>query len=574
MKKALIPLTLLGLIAVNLPVFSEEEKSTGDDAQKNSSGPVEEQVEAQPDPSLDECLDLSKNKLRWTKVARSIQSSASEGVKLWADVLQQNAEAEAKDQKDQAAKDNAIAAYKKEHSHEYIKCIGYSFIMGAREDGFESGRRKKSADGRLSCYNKGYHTMDYEACGKLVDAYDMASVAQVGLQAFQTIDFQNTTSDASKEYSQNTSNPTSALEAQKKSVKKQAEIAATQSAFHAAKVAAMWSLYDKMPTEETLAENCKGYFTNDAINAAKEAGLEGDFESLCALSATGQVNFLTNSSVKDDIKRIMAEETMNSVAKAAQGALLNKQAKKIGNAIDQVNAFDPSKVVSVPETPDLCLSNPNDPSCKLADTRTDVDLAGNGFTVTGDWGGTNASTNNRKDEDAGSTTNTPSTTDIGPSAIGAVIGDNSKEGGFASAPPAAGTVESGGSTTGGGGGGGGANAVGLPSGGGNSGGQGQAAGGDDGKVSTGLAYTGGTGGGRYAGSTSSSKKSGDKDSKNPFDDLFGKKGGSKDNVLNFRDPASKEIGDQNGSSLFEMISNRYRVSQEKKRLLEYEVIEK
>ncbi len=583
MKKVLLPLTLISLAIGHFPLLAEDKDKDkdNDNEQKTSETKpqsVEEAAEAQPDATLTDCLDLSNKKMRWTQVARTTQSNAVDGVELWIDLINKNAQEskEYKEAKDQQAQEEALKNFKSNEGTKYLNCIGYSFIMAAREEGFESGRVKKSGDGRVKCYNHGYHTMDYEACGKLVDAYDMASVAQVGLQAFQMIDFQNTTSDASKEYMQNTTNPTSALEAQKKSVKKQADIANTQAAFHAAKVAAMWTLYDKMPNEETLTENCKTFLTADAMNAIKEAGISGNqnLETLCSESAAGQVNFLGNSSAKDDIKRIMAEETMNAVAKTAQGALLNKQARKINSAIDQVNAFDPSAVVSVPETPDLCLSNPNDASCKLADTRTDVDLAGNGFTVSGDWGGTNASTSNRSDEDQGSSSSTPSTKDVGVSAIGKPLEDNSTSGGFASAAPAAGTVEAGGSNTGGGGGGGSAGAVGLPSGGGG-GGSGQGGASGEEKASTKLAYTGGEGGARYAGAATGKKTSDGKDGKNPFDDLFGKKKGTDGNgVLNFRDPASSEIGDKDGRSLFEMISNRYRVSQEKKRLIEYEAVEK
>lgn len=580
MKKELIPITLLSLLLNSPALLATEDQSN--DKQQPQTGAVEEKAESVPDKNLTECLEMLGKKQRWTQIAKIIKSSPADGATLWIEALNKNAtdevEKDGKLEGDPGAKQHAIGEYKKNKMPDYLQCIGYSFVMAPREDGFEAGRKKTSGDGRVKCYNEGFYTMDYEACGKLIDAYDMASVAQVGLQTFQSIDFQKTASDASQEYSQDASNPTSALEAQKKTIKKQADIATTQAAFHAAKVAAMWSYYDKMPTEEDLTNNCNHLFNADAKFVISKEGdflpsKGGDLDGLCAMTAQGSVNFLGNSAAKDDIKRIMAEETMNAVAKTAQGALLNKQARKIKGAIDQVNAFDPSQVVMVPETPDLCLSNPNDESCKLADTRSDVDLAGNGFTVTGDWGGTNATTRKEGDLDEGGIAGSGTDTNrIGPDSIGTPLADNSTAGGFVSAPPASGTVESGGSTTGGGGGGSGAGAVGLPSGGG-SGGQNQAASSGEDKSNTKLAYAGGTGGKAY-GASSGRKATSSKDNKNPFDDLFGKKKAATNNVLNFRDPASTEIGAQNGNSLFEMISNRYRVSQEKKRLLEYEVIEK
>ena len=117
--------------------------------------------------------------------------------------------------------------------------------------------------------------------------------------------------------------------------------------------------------------------------------------------------------------------------------------------------------------------------------------------------------------------------------------------------------------------------MGLPSGGGGGyGGEGGMVAGNDSPSKTKMGYGGGSGV-KYGNAPVGRKVASKDKNKNPFDALFGKKkNGNNNGILNFRDPASSQIGDKNGKSLFEMISHRYKVSQEKKRLIEYDVVEK
>lgn len=284
----------------------------------------------------------------------------------------------------------------------------------------------------------------------------------------------------------------------------------------------------------------------------------------------GRNSLAVNEEARDGMKQAAIQVGVQIAAYAGKASLLNKQAGKIGSAISQVDAFQPvgvsfdSGVASVTD----CFKNPEAEGCKVNNDGTidfydgSIDLSGGGGAATISGGSGDDSSARESDSDTGANgdnINIP---------IGSVIASvNKAKGDFESSPAGALGMKKTGAGGGGGGGGGGAGSVAPPGGGSGSrggGGGGSRYRGSKSKVS----YSAGGGSLRYSSGSRGRKKS---KSSNPFSKLFGKKKG-KGGVLNFRGTASgKQISGENGN-LFNMISQRYGVVTQKKRLQEYESV--
>ena len=115
---------------------------------------------------------------------------------------------------------------------------------------------KKTLDGKISCVKMGAETQDYPACATLVNAYNAATVAQVGVREIQKIDYMDTELDEQTNMMKDPNSPTGALKAQENMVKKQADIANQRAAFHTAKLGALLFAFEAMPTKAELYDTC------------------------------------------------------------------------------------------------------------------------------------------------------------------------------------------------------------------------------------------------------------------------------------------------------------------------------
>ncbi len=590
MKNLLKTTLSLLLVASLIPVtvYSEEKtesgKSTTTEGENGKSSATVEFIDTPLDKFMQGCSELRNNE-DWESLITSVKSGANAAAEF--DTVLKSRYDEMKTT--EGSTTEKLQAEMTKLVTQATKCVAFAHVVAGRDlaetEAPRKARRKVSGDKAIKCYNYEIYSMDYDACSAMIDAYDMATVAEYGMQAFQKIDYQSTTSDAQQDYMNDVSNPVGALEAQKKGIKKQAQIANTQAAMHSAKVAAVWYHYDKMPSLEELLNSCTTTISNSSATISSwNTAFEGitieatgptDPAYLCKNILASKINFLPNTSAKDQAKRVMAKDAANAVVKVAEGALLNKQAGKLKGAIDNVNKFDPSELGFTNDNVDPCLQDPNAEGC-LGSTKESVDFADSGFIVDGGWGGSNSSngtTDRGEDYDPTTGLGDPSSGDPTRS-MGSVIADNSTAGGFAGTPPSAASVKSsGGATTGsGGGGGGGAGSASAPGGSGGSGGRGAM---PSSEKQAKIAYSGGTSGIGYAGGRGS-KATTAKKSSNPFGSLFNKdkKAAEGNGVLNFRGLASQsQIGSKNGRGLFEMISTRYQAVNKADKLLKYETVE-
>jgi hypothetical protein len=283
---------------------------------------------------------------------------------------------------------------------------------------------------------------------------------------------------------------------------------------------------------------------------------------------------LQNQEAKDKIKGAMIMAGVDIAKYLAQAALLKKQAGKIGDAIDKVEAFTPEDMAY--DDQDVltteCQINPSAPACRTPGLASARGFYDGGITISGFQGGGQTTATASTDDKTSDDSSAVGTTAGGPTVpgLGGIDNPVAKASGLDrnNLPGAASSK----STAGGGGGGGGGGSVpngSAPSGGGGSvagGGGGQAAIPSGGKK---IAYSGSSSGSLSYGGGSSRKKITKKKSANPFGSLLGKKR-SKGGVLNYRGIASKGIGSKKGS-LFNMISTRYSNVNKEKRLMQYKL---
>lgn len=490
-----------------------------------------------------------------------------------------------------------------------------------------AGGTKKSADGTIECKSCGEQTQDFNACKKAVNAYDVALVGQVGFSGFQQLSYLDATMDAQMNMDPNS--PTAGLEAQQKGIQTQGNLATQQAGVDAAKAAAFLAMWQQIPDPDRVIEKCVQDATRGravdltgsggigtihtefqaAINTAASgassclqvvrqggsANGTGSVVTLSELQTRGNTNdneirrrcneelrnnpcILNNQEAKDKMKQAAILAGIESFVNMGKAALLNKQAKRIGKLIDEVEEFAPQTLTYQEDDffGSECLANPQAPGCDTSLNQQRFDFGPNeplqihGLSQASTFGRESSGDQSALGPDVrGSGTDRD---DIA-TPVGTIDPGRKDGGGFSDRLPGAGQVTSGGPTGGGAGGGGGGLGGGAPP---------AAAGGRGGDAprmasptapTVGRDYAGGAGTVRLGGGGRGINSRGPAgEAENPFANMFGDKGPT-DDSLNFRDLANNDdIANESGPSIFSIITNRYSAVRESDRLINYEKV--
>lgn len=483
---------------------------------------------------------------------------------------------------------------------------------------------KASFDQQLKCETYGPEAQDFKPCVDFINTYDASMVAKTALQAGQGIHYQSERIEDQNSLSQQGAiggiDHRGALGIQKGEIKDRAGYATQNAALDSAKLAALFGILQSMPNRKKLVEECsatiakadivkrltlshkkaaesfvKGFglelssldFTGnpgDTITDKIDPGYNpettvlltasDDVAGLCEITGKSRsaATLIMNDEFRDTAKRILAQTATEAAASFMAAGMLNKQARQIDELLKRIEGYDPSENFVAPSDALLagpCAFDPNTPGCAagIQPVARNVGFGNNSLSIGGGGFGGNGvaldADTGFDDAATGGNVSSDRTGETGP--IGSLIPNNNKSGGLEAGGPAAAGVKT--SNRGGvsGGGGAGASSVGSTGRGGSGGGAGGSKGG---QASSGksLAYAGSSigrlSGGRGVGRKPASKDGG----ANPFANMF-KKGGPQNDTLNFRNPAG--IGSKSGS-IFDRISDRYRVVQGKNLLLEYE----
>jgi len=298
--------------------------------------------------------------------------------------------------------------------------------------------------------------------------------------------------------------------------------------------------------------------------------LERDVEQLCGRALGLAKHVFVNGHIADQMKALATQAAIESAANFAKGAMLNKMAGQVGDAIKDIESFEPPEFEqfvpgeNAPPTVNMCLADPTRAGCPDVSGQVGYQgFAGQNFNATvGGAVDAAQALPNFGDEDEinnGASRGGNPTDGLVPNSFGSATTPFERDGSFKDGKVTAGAYKSKAGATGGGGGGGGGGGASPP-------GQAPQTGSGDNKPSSGITNAKvkmkgdglATVGGRGRLGARKSK------SKNPFAKLLGKKT-PKNGVLNFRGVASLK---KNGN-LFQMISKRYGDVHSDKRLLEY-----
>lgn len=431
------------------------------------------------------------------------------------------------------------------------------------------------------CQSKGIETLDYEACKAFADYAQGLDLAHQAVNVGQNLYYQNKALDNGLEASKNAANDAAAgLKAQKNSFKDQQEYYTQNSAIEASKAAILLAKYNALPDENEIKAKCSGVqrVMTKVIQEASELGKQIEPEQNCRELVTtkpGEYALLMNQNSKDAMKQKLVKLGINAIAEGTKAYMAGKRADQVSDAIAQVDSFQPVTTPGLEEAVEttFCQMNPTAQKCQTAGLGSSFSTIGDNIVDFGNNGtGTVYSGTSDNDPTAGgSNGSTGSGTNSKTGVIGSAITGVNKGSGLETTAAAA-TIGKGNGPTGGGGGGGG----GGLGGGGGGGGAAPAAGQQQGTQSAIASkssgkYSGGAGVSVLGGlGIKGAKKTAD--NSNPFGNMFDKKGAG-DKVLNFRGPASTNMGGK-GDNLFDMISKRYGSVNNDKRLIEYEEVTK
>lgn len=451
------------------------------------------------------------------------------------------------------------------------------------DEEYHENNEKISFDSKIKCQSFGIITKDYPACKNMLNAYDALAATEIIGKQVQNVDYMISTQKEQGKVAENAATDiTAGLKGQRSNLKKQSEIASTQSVFHAGKLATLLGFYKKMPTKNEIVSRCmEESQTGFAKLNSEIANTFGDVFTNCGFDPTEIAsadhcslvleNFplIANDKSKEAIKVAMAKAGVDMVKMAGMAAILDHQAGMIKDAIKDVDTFEPADLSYNQD--DLlatkCMVNPSDPDCvDFNGTQThdflssDINMSG-----MGDGGSTgNLSGDDDPSNNSGADSTDKVSTTLNP--IGDISSDKRPDNRFTSTPPGEAVMKPGSGGGGDGGGGGGGTASASPTSPireNNTGNRSVASKKtDDSK----YRYKGGRGGISYSGGRG--KKNRDKKDTNPFSKLFGKKmKPKKGTILRYRDIAS--VGNKN--SIWKILSKQYVSVQKRKMLLIYDI---
>jgi hypothetical protein len=423
---------------------------------------------------------------------------------------------------------------------------------------YSKGRSKResnkdefpSFDGKYKCYKSSFFNVDFKPCKAAVMAYNLAfALENVGLVAEQvdSLTYQGKLQEKIKENPDD--HQMKSVEAAKKMMYRKKDHEVAKSIMFGSKGAAIAAALAAWVRPATLSKHCK------------------DGKQCCqAAAALHQDKLFENM----DVKYRMVEDIVKAFGQAAAHGLLADAYKKAGDGLkkaeDELKEFEEVETAGFDTEISLCKINPGHPSCATAPGPQGVNQA-TGFSGlnVGGGGGLLTSDNNFKPlegvdnfESGLQDVDEQTKADLAQK-IAAAEGQRN---GFVDPSPSAAVAKSARGGAGGSGGGG--------PGGGSSRGLGAEPKKDDAKASMlmnngGKVSYGNSGGVNYGGGKYSFGGNGKPAAKNPFDGLFNKDGQS-NGVRNI----ASDIGDKNGSGIFEKISKKYEDVKKKDRLLKYE----
>jgi hypothetical protein len=464
--------------------------------------------------------------------------------------------------------DREVAKAKKCESIAYILSVNDRDWNNSEHTEPEKGTTPSATSG-IKCKSAGVETLDFEACKKFSTGLDtMEAVQAVGYSA-QGLIYQNKMIDAQGKYINEENAATGALKGQKDSIEMQQEMYQQRTAVDAAKLAALYSSYQAMPSMDDIVGQCGAMQT---VNITASATLTPEECKTIIKSSSNQFALLQNQSQKDIMKTKMVAVATQAGSSAMLASLLGKRANDIDKAIAKINDFQPIDPLAF-QGDDListqCQQNPGLPACLTAGLDRTYDALSENVITFGDGGvGTNYGKPTSSDGLVANSIADSATNRNGVDSVGSVITDadnsNSMEKSAAASVTSGATgSNAGGGGVGGGGAGGGGGAPPL--------GQGTPGGTVAAVTASKVKYEGGANGGlAMMGGFGIKGKKAAEGEENPFGKLFGKDGAKGSGVVNFRDPASQKVGDK-GDNLFDMISKRYTSVNADKRLLEYEL---
>lgn len=515
-----------------------------------------------------------------------------------------------------------MSAFKKVESagkgalSEIRECIAYQAVMstsGQRSMNVSDHNKTAKAtsfDKKIVCTAAGYETQDYVSCKTAVNFYDAIFMGRKAVETVQQFDYMDKTMDIQTDLAKNAQTDAAAgLKAQKQNIEQKAEMARVRAASEATAAGLLWHAMSEIPDLDKLTTSCqtvaKGakhkesfkevhdLFVAQMKEVNKIIANQQNTNTIAAIEGyefSGNKNcqdyignvgggaahaMINNAEAKQNMQQALIDAGMQAVTMLGTAEILDKQAGRVGDAIKGVQDHDPETLTYDGE--DIlateCQINPGSENCVNAQYERGVDYYDQGINVDGMQFATSDATNDlddlgKRNVDNSNGDSTDRKNSVG--GMGDTVNGVNKGSGLAEGPAGAASVKSTG-----------ANGIGAGGGGGSAGGGGASAPGN-GSAKTGgqggnkpyvgsskkIGYSGGAGSLSYRGG--GSKRTRKAKAKNPFGNLFGKKGKKKGGVMNFRGMASK-IGPKNGS-IFNMISKRYSSVTKDKRLEEYQKV--
>lgn len=206
---------------------------------------------------------------------------------------------------------NLTKAYR--HYELIQKCVAMAYLtkyvdyddldVGA---GDASRGVKKSFDQKITAKRAGSETQDYPACSEAINIYNSAFIGQQALHMGQNFSFQEKSLDSSLEAQENANTDiTAGMKHQQNMVDEQKKIADARTAFQGAKGATLLAMYNRIPTEESIINDC-----NASIGSKSNAGADQLAEYVGAVrAAAGKVLQMLPSAEKGFVEASFSAES-------------------------------------------------------------------------------------------------------------------------------------------------------------------------------------------------------------------------------------------------------------------------
>lgn len=423
---------------------------------------------------------------------------------------------------------------------------------------FKNEEEKYSTyDQRISCRKDDMFTADFKFCKRLVDTYNAAAVSEnVGKMAEQ-VSMGDANIKATNLMAENPEDVQDAsLQGAKLITQRKITHEWSKVGLYTTHAAIFGGFLASWPTPKNLGKKCES-----------ESGTVG---RACCTYASAK--FFPRIFKNYEMKRMFAHQLFYALGKAGAAGIMatlyKKQKDQLTKAQDELAELEPEEYSGLNQDmlTNLCQADPRAPGCQTGRNIVNNQAVGQGnINFNGNTGAQmGAPISGDIVLDTLSDGTKPNLSEEDKAAISESIAGNTKSsGGFETNVGAAQkTAKEGGGGGGGGGGGASASAPGLS-------GAAKSDADPEQKMITSSGDTIGAGknSGFSYGASGYSFKKGSKAESNPFNSLFGKKGGG--GGVTVRGVASDEIGDKK-YGIFDTISKRYNTVKEQKRLMEYE----